>query len=117
MLQHSRRSRTFRGTPHPRRLGSEDGFSLIELLVVCLVIGILCAIAIPAFTSQQAKAQDAQAKEMVRSAMTAAESIAPDNDGSYEEVSAATLHETEVSVRTAPSETAAYLSAVSSTKK
>ena len=58
----------------------------IELLVVCLVIGILCAIAIPAFTSQKSKAHDAQAKEMVRSAMTAAESIATEHDGFYDEV-------------------------------
>ena len=117
-IQHPQRSRFSRGTPYiGRRLLAADGFSLIELLVVCLIIGILCAIAIPLFTSQQAKAQDAQAKEMARSAETTAESIATENNGSYEFVSAESLHETEPSVRIAPSETEAYLSGASSTTK
>src|SRR4051794_36482316 len=113
MLQLSRRSRFSSGTPRTRRLSTDDGFSLIELLVVCLVIGILCAIAIPAFVSQKSKADDAQAKEMVRSAMTAAESVATEREGSYQEVDSAKLHEAEVSVNIVPSKTAAYLSAAS----
>ncbi len=61
------------------RARSDSGFTLIELLVVILIIGILAAIALPAFLNQRAKAQDASAKEAVRTAETAMETYFTDN--------------------------------------
>jgi type IV pilus assembly protein PilA len=65
------------------RSGSESGFTLVELLVVMLILGLLAAIAIPAFFNQRDKAKDADAKESVRTAQTAIETYSTDNDGSY----------------------------------
>jgi type IV pilus assembly protein PilA len=94
-----------------RSMQDEDGFTFVELLVVIIIIGILAAIAIPAFASQKGKSQDAQAKELVRTAETTAESIATDNSGEYGQVSTTELHKYEPTIPIIASTTGAYLSA------
>src|ERR687893_354557 len=58
----------------------EEGFTLIELMVVVLIIAILIAIAIPTFLGARARAQDRAAQSSLRNALAAAKTLYTDND-------------------------------------
>jgi type IV pilus assembly protein PilA len=75
-----------------RRLDKdEQGFTLIELMVVVLIIAILIAIAIPTFLGAQNRARDRGAQSNLRNALTAAKTVATDNSGQFDQVDIAAL--------------------------
>ena len=75
----------------------EEGFTLIELMVVVLIIAILLAIAIPTFLGARSKAQDRAVQSNLRNALTAEKTYYVDNQ-SYTDNTSSTLTNIEPSL-------------------
>ena len=64
-------------------LRNSKGFTLIELMIVVVIIGILAAIAIPNFISMQDRAKEGSVKANMHTVQLAIEDFAVQNDGTY----------------------------------
>lgn len=94
-----------------KRASEEEGFTLIELMVVVLIIAILLLIAIPTFLGARERAQDRAAQSNLRNAITNAKTIFTDHED-YQEATPSALNTNEPSLtfQTATSDDAKKIS-------
>lgn len=78
------------------RSRGDRGYTLVELMIVVVIVGVLLAIAVPSFTGARARADDRAAESLVRDAFAAAKST---DDQAYANLTLADVARTEPAVR------------------
>lgn len=86
------------------RISREEGFTLIELMVVVLIIAVLVAIAIPSFLGFRTSAQDRSAQTVLRNGVLSQKGYWTDNQGYASTEAALQTFETTIRVGTNPGE-------------
>lgn len=98
------------------RLGSEEaGFTLIEVLIVLVVVGILLAIAVPSYLGFKDRAKRGAAEANVRAAVPAVEAYFADH-GSYTGMTGASLVAIDSGVKATVASAGASTYCISSTQ-
>jgi len=75
-----------------------EGFTLVELIVVVAILGILAAVAVPVYTGYVEKANDSVVETELAAIKTAADAIAAESSTTVEEIAVALTDNDDISI-------------------